>query len=108
MVFLDFDRTLCSTKSGGSPLIGKHSVDPELLSVAALYPTHLVTRNSHAEQIGVFLEARGVLLAGLHVARKGKSKAEVLERVLSEASPGATAVFADDSIAEVNPNVFFT
>jgi hypothetical protein len=29
-IFLDWDRTLCTTRTGGSPLVGKHALDPDL------------------------------------------------------------------------------
>ena len=32
-IFLDFDRTIASTKCGADPLIGSHSIDASLLSV---------------------------------------------------------------------------
>merc|ERR1711879_940235 len=35
VVFLDFDRTLCTTKRGASPLQGNHSVDADLAAVCA-------------------------------------------------------------------------
>lgn len=100
-VFLDFDRTLCSTRTGGSPLIGSHSLDAELISVAAVHPTHVLTRNQHANEIRTFLSARGFRLAGLCVTAKKESKAKYVEEVLARASPHATAVFVDDSLAEV-------
>lgn len=106
-VFLDFDRTLCSTKSGGSPYAGgPHTLDPELLSATALYPTHVVTRNSHEGEIRAFLAERGVRLAGLCVTSKGRSKAEYVASTLAAlgGAPEADApcaVFVDDSVAEV-------
>ena len=30
-IFLDFDRTIASTKCGADPLIGSHSIDASLL-----------------------------------------------------------------------------
>ena len=35
VVFLDFDRTLATTKGGGSPLQGSHTVDVDLASMIA-------------------------------------------------------------------------
>jgi hypothetical protein len=32
-IFLDFDRTIASTKCGADPLVGSHSIDASLLSV---------------------------------------------------------------------------
>ena len=37
-IFLDWDRTLCSTKSGRSPLNGSHSLDPDLFTLMADHP----------------------------------------------------------------------
>ena len=33
---MDFDRTLATTKSGASPLQGRHTVDPDLAAICAL------------------------------------------------------------------------
>jgi hypothetical protein len=46
-IYLDFDRTLCTTKGGGSPLVGNHSLDPGLASVLSVYADRavVVTRN---------------------------------------------------------------
>ena len=44
LAFFDFDRTLCTTKSGGSPLQGKHALDAELAAVAASMPTSVESR----------------------------------------------------------------
>jgi len=108
-VFLDFDRTLCSTRAGASPLSGVHSLDPELASLGCLAQSYVVTRNSHADEIGRFLEARGMLIAGLCVTPKGGSKGEFIEAMLRE---GELGLFVDDSVQECsdpriasNPNV---
>jgi len=34
VLFLDFERSLCSTKAGGSPLQGSHSLDADLVALA--------------------------------------------------------------------------
>ena len=72
VIFLDFDRTLASTKSGGEPVVGKHTVDTQLLSLCLQHPNvHVVTRNSHQEAIVTFLEAAGLPHSGVHhVAKK--------------------------------------
>ena len=45
-LFMDFDRTLCTTKTGSSPLNGRHALDPELMGLACSHPNvHVVTRN---------------------------------------------------------------
>jgi hypothetical protein len=56
-VFLDWDRTLCTTRTGGSPLVGKHSLDPDLhgLLVQFARRAHIVTRNSMRDDIAAFL-----------------------------------------------------
>ena len=79
-IFLDFDRTLCSTKSGASPLPNRqkkshtkgsqrknnvpsdHTLDHGLLNLIAKYPSlvHIVTRNSHVEDIRTFLDINNV------------------------------------------------
>ncbi len=76
-IFLDFDRTFCSTKSGGSPLpqgkvkpqkggnikiVSDHTLDQGLLNLAFNYPNlvHIVTRNSHVDDIRTFLDINNV------------------------------------------------
>jgi hypothetical protein len=83
-VFLDFDRTLSTTKSGGSPLTGRHTMDPELFGLACSHPNvHVVTRNSHSADIAAFLSRAGVpLTVQVHHVGKGNSKAEVIRNVL--------------------------
>ena len=81
-VFLDFDRTLCSTKAGRSPLLGLHNVDPELASLCTTYPVYVVTRNPHEAEIVTFLEQRGVAVARVCVVPKRASKADVMVQVL--------------------------
>ena len=51
-LFVDFDRTLCSTK-GGNPLLGHPSIDDELKSLCAQMAgrAHVVTRNQHVDEI---------------------------------------------------------
>ena len=124
-VFLDFDRTVCTTKSGGSPAVGAHRCDPELLSILAAHPfAHVVTRNSHVRQIAAFLEARGVRRPSVRRVAKGESKAAAIRALLAErrregagsgsgdsGTPGfgdasigagpARTILVDDSIAEL-------
>jgi hypothetical protein len=83
-VFVDFDRTLCSTKGGRSPLLGLHTLDSELAGLAATFPVHVVTRNPHRAEIESFLAARGVAVAGVHVVPKRVSKAEVMVALLPD------------------------
>ena len=119
MIFVDFDRTLASTKSGGSPLQGEvgmcmpmhaglqsigtcihvhayaymqassrstltsppsrhgytcacicihagiQSIDTDLAAISASYPTYVITRNRHVDEIAAFLAPRGVHVAGV-------------------------------------------
>ena len=115
---------MCTTKSGGSPAVGAHRCDPELLSILAAHPfAHVVTRNSHVRQIAAFLEARGVRRPSVRRVAKGESKAAAIRALLAErpakargrvrgfGAPGirrrvdhagpARTIFVDDSIAEL-------
>jgi len=107
--FFDFDRTLCTTKSGGSPLQGRHSLDTELAAVAAALPTYVVTRNSHAAEIATFLAQRGVRIAGVKVVPKKESKASAMLALcpeLADPDAGLRAVFVDDDVFEcIDPAV---
>mmetsp|Transcript_12041 Transcript_12041/g.24368 ORF Transcript_12041/g.24368 Transcript_12041/m.24368 type:complete len:424 (-) Transcript_12041:361-1632(-) len=47
VLFLDFDQTLCSTKSGGAPDPNKHRADPDLV---ALVQARLATDQKRREQ----------------------------------------------------------
>ena len=120
-LLLDFDRTLCSTKGGGSPLRGNHTVDEELLAlIAQLGPGRaaIVTRNPHVDDIATYLSARGLGHVPVHRVAPRASKAEVVlqgaaaccpkaegacaaDRALlaGEAADGAV-LFVDDSIGE--------
>ena len=57
VVFIDFDRTLCTTKSGSSPLRGSHSLDRELWGLVrgGRWDVRVVTRNSHVDDIKTFM-----------------------------------------------------
>ena len=108
---------MCTTKSGGSPAVGAHRCDPELLSILAAHPfAHVVTRNSHVRQIAAFLEARGVRRPSVRRVAKAESKAAAIRALLAErrregagsgfgdASIGAgpaRTILVDDSIAEL-------
>mmetsp|Transcript_43213 Transcript_43213/g.106716 ORF Transcript_43213/g.106716 Transcript_43213/m.106716 type:complete len:224 (+) Transcript_43213:531-1202(+) len=81
---VDFDRTLASTRSGGSPLVGAHTADAELLSAVCAAASEgaavaVVTRNSHVQDIESFLAQLGVppSVRVLHVS-KGVSKGAVM------------------------------
>ena len=56
VVFLDWDRTFCTTKSGAAPVRGRHAADEALLALARSHPrVVVVTRNSHVAEIEHFL-----------------------------------------------------
>jgi hypothetical protein len=92
-LFLDFDRTVCSTKAGGSPLSGTHSVDPELLALLCAplstgMDVHIVTRNSHKEDIESFLVIKGVRCTHLS-GSEGVDEVEALTAKLELGGAGA-------------------
>ncbi|CAJ1363666.1 unnamed protein product [Effrenium voratum] len=124
-VFLDFDRTLCTTKAGASPLQGTHSLDSDLVTVCCQHRKVLiVTRSPRSEDICVFLRQHGVRARLLNrdeiqfdhqadagglrgdvwvrsVKREGfDSKAAVILKEM-EAEAEATGIFADDDIKEL-------
>ena len=110
-LFLDFDRTLASTKRGESPRakgtpadpFAPHTVDPDLAALcagAAPCEVHVVTRNSHTADIAAFLAARGaaVPLEHIHHVGKGASKADV---VLAATAADDAALIVDDDLREL-------
>ena len=98
VLFLDFDQTLCSTRSGADPLKGVHSVDAELHEAATKISTHVLTRNRHVVPIRSFLEERGVPIVGIHSTPSGDSKASYMQSILTQ---DARAIFVDDDANEV-------
>lgn len=111
LVFLDFDRTLCSTRSGSSPLKGKgtHSLDPALRSLIASQSArcHIVTRNPNISDIASFLKMSGLpSIGGMHHVAKGNSKTNVMLGILGDQrqlDAGAVCrhVFVDDDVREL-------
>ena len=99
LVFLDWDRTFCTTRGGGSPLRGSHTLDPELLAVVHDRPdrVHIVTRNSYRDDLREFLGRYVSDDIPIHTCKKGVAKAEV---VFAQAPPHACVLFVDDSIEE--------
>ena len=124
-VFFDFDRTLCTTKTGNSPLNGRHTVDPELWGIASSHRNvRVVTRNSFVEDIVTFLESQQGGAGGgrswkgrVHHVGKHVSKATIVnDPAMWRAADGADVaaaeaqagdadgkclMFVDDSIAEL-------
>lgn len=106
-VALDFDRTLATTKSGCAPVVGKHMLDPELLSLLCIFrgSCAVVTRNPHSVEISAFLAAHGAPSdTPVHVVRKPRSKAEQVAECLERsdvAEDKSTAVIVDDDVAEL-------
>ena len=110
-LFVDFDRTLCSTK-GGSPLAGRPSVDDELVGLCAQMEgrAHVVTRNPHVDEIRTFLAAKGLPRLLVHRVVPPRSKAEVvcdprwLEAAAGSGAPeragGPVVLFVDDTLGE--------
>eukprot|EP00854_Cymbomonas_tetramitiformis_P012148 gene12148-14354_t len=104
VIFLDFDRTLASTKNGGSPLQGRHSLDPELETLLRSHPNvHIVTRNPHEQDIREFLARHRVVKVPIHSVgkRSASEKADVLCRPdLLPQDGSAVGLFVDDNIQE--------
>ncbi len=125
VVFIDFDRTLCTTKSGSSPLRGSHSLDRELWGLVrgGRWDVRVVTRNSHVDDIKTFMRRFAAKEGGdspggdspggdssfdaipVHHVGKGVSKGAVIRGACDEkasvvGSP-VRAVFVDDSAAEL-------
>ncbi|EOD23833.1 hypothetical protein EMIHUDRAFT_239085 [Emiliania huxleyi CCMP1516] len=106
-LFVDFDRTLCSTR-GGSPLHGSHTVDDDLVSLISQLEgrVHIVTRNVHVDGIRSFLDGIGLTHVPVHRVPKPRSKAEVVCDPRwaggAEGHGGGDGVvlFVDDSISE--------
>uniref|UniRef100_A0A7S1BDJ7 Uncharacterized protein n=1 Tax=Corethron hystrix TaxID=216773 RepID=A0A7S1BDJ7_9STRA len=119
VLLLDFDRTLCSTKAGSSPLPKSsskhqskegysHSIDSELkMAVMAQQghgKSHVITRNSHKVQIETFLEKHGLqdLAQNVHVVpKKVKKGAYILDTFSENAAGGDSFIFVDDDIKEL-------
>ena len=105
LLLLDFDRTLCSTKSGASPLPHqwnqiavvetknkkkknsdfRHSIDIELKNAIFAQQvcgsTHVVTRNSHKLEIEEFLRQNNLseLAKNVHIVPKKMTKGEFIK-----------------------------
>jgi len=123
IVFLDFDRTLATTKAGGSPLEGNHSVDSDLAAVCSGHSrVQVITRNSRKEDIEKFLAMKGCPVSKVRsVKREGlRTKAEAILEEMKCLAPPLTcsvvdvpapaqaqeiptplAIFVDDDIREL-------
>lgn len=118
-LLLDFDKTLCSTKSGASPLPRKtssrrkedgyvHSIDPDLkaavLSQQSYGTAYVITRNSHREEIRSFLEMHGLqtLASNIHVVPKKVSKGSYIKEQLFSNEDVGTILFVDDDVKELS------
>jgi hypothetical protein len=109
-IALDFDRTVASTKAGGAPVVGKHTIDEELCELLWEHKgkVSIVTRNSHKDDISAFLTAHGAPSdVPVHVVQKKHSKADFVWPAGSSTGADAKpAIFVDDSIAElVDPQI---
>lgn len=124
-LLLDFDRTLCSTKSGASPLpngsrkqrkksrhdkgSNVHTIDIELrTAIAAQHAygsSHIVTRNSHKDEIKEFLLLNGLheLANNVNVVPKKKSKGSFIKETFYDNNTGGSkkCLFIDDDIREL-------
>ena len=108
-IALDWDRTLCTTRSGGEPVVGKHHLDEELCALLWQYDglCEIVTRNGHTAAIRAFLASNGAPEdIPIRTVRKGQSKADfILAGLEAEDSGGkgeqSVVLFVDDSVAEL-------
>jgi hypothetical protein len=76
-VFLDFDRTLCNTKSGAAPVLGKARFNPELVELARGHANvHVVTRQNpkNTSALRAALDTVGLHHAALHCLGRSKVK----------------------------------
>ena len=69
-LLLDFDRTLCTTRCGNPPVVGRHRIDGGLVALAARAvrsggSVAIVTRNGNFDAIRAFLAARMPLPGGV-------------------------------------------
>ncbi|KAJ1453881.1 hypothetical protein M885DRAFT_618576 [Pelagophyceae sp. CCMP2097] len=110
LLLCDFDRTLCSTRSGADPLcVSKDkrpaTLDEALFEVLTTLPRSdvvVVTRNSHVASIETFLAARGLGGVSVRSAKVEKcAKADIILDVVSKRPPGTTPIFVDDDIDEL-------
>mmetsp|Transcript_6674 Transcript_6674/g.9575 ORF Transcript_6674/g.9575 Transcript_6674/m.9575 type:complete len:704 (+) Transcript_6674:89-2200(+) len=119
ILLLDFDRTLCSTKSGASPLPQnkskskhsrhQHTIDSDLKVAVAAHRTygssHVITRNSHKRDIEEFLIQHDLkdLASNVHVVPKKMSKGSYIKDnfFTGDNSDASSCIFIDDDIREL-------
>ena len=124
-LMLDFDRTLCTTRSGNPPDAARHRIDAGLVALAARVVrtggrVAVVTRNGHRDAIRAFLVARMPLPGGVEakeweeggvgvrcVKREKIGKGDVVREALARDGAAAAVVFIDDDIAEHTNDVVF-
>lgn len=111
-VFLDFDQTLCSTKSGLQPIPGKHGLNPQLFEILITHPSvHIITRQNirHKTFLENFIKAHLIAAdvdpatVNLSVFCLGQSKpkitkANVMEQLM--VTDDKVAIFVDDTVRE--------
>jgi len=118
-LLIDFDRTLCSTKRGSSPLSKHqssvvHTIDAELMDILInqqLYKeAHVVTRNSHKADIEEFLRMNGLvyLSNNVHVVPKKKSKGSYIKETFYAGSNlvDKISLYLDDDVRELVSDPF--
>ena len=113
LLLLDFDRTFCSTKSGASPMPkGKkfqegfqHSIDHNLriLVTSHAESAHIVTRNSHLQEIKEFLLKHDLpeLANRVHIIPKKVSKGSYIKENFSDELKSHSCLFIDDDLREL-------
>lgn len=101
-VFLDFDRTVASTRRGQPPVVGTHAVDEDLARLARRRgDVSIVTRNRHVDEIAAFLSASDFPVRAVIRVPRGESKARaVLGALAADDGDDKTVVFVDDDIRE--------
>lgn len=108
-IAFDFDRTLASTKSGASPIIGKHTADVDLVSLMWKYSCVVVTRNQNKAAIKLFLAEQGAP-PDVEVCLVGKKESKVKfvlgltsegGEATSESNTAGPIIFVDDSVQEL-------
>ena len=102
-IFLDWVRTLCSTRGGASPLSGSrpHTLNPDLRTLLCTVPQRcrIVTRSTRRDDIITFLGQHGVPAIPITTVSKNVPKSSIV--CSSEYRLPGGAVFIDDTIREL-------